>query len=202
MPKGSAILPTHKVMWSLLTDHSNPQLSGLTALTRLWLSDNQISDVAPLSDLTSLTNLWLGNNQIRPSEALISAVGPHGSRAIRLDSGDTKRGDWAVFLPPCSGLTSLRTLFLDVNQIRDVSPLSSLTALTNLRLRENQISDGCSGSGAPLQPASVQRVFEVVGTDDVVIRNDLIDGHLKGLLSDIQSEISPDVLHRRALGCR
>ncbi|MFM6396708.1 leucine-rich repeat domain-containing protein, partial [Planktothrix sp.] len=42
---------------------------------------------------------------------------------------------------PLSSLTQLTDLYLDGNQISDISPLSSLTQLTNLDLSDNQISD-------------------------------------------------------------
>ena len=44
-------------------------------------------------------------------------------------------------LLPLSSLTKLTTLWLDTNQISDISPLGSLTNLTYLNLDVNQISN-------------------------------------------------------------
>ena len=42
---------------------------------------------------------------------------------------------------PLTRLTKLEVLWLQGNQITDVSPLKGLTNLTQLKLRENQIND-------------------------------------------------------------
>jgi len=84
-------------------------LSGLTALTYLYLSNNQLTDVGDLSGLTALTYLNLYNNQLT-------------------DIGDL------------SGLTALTILSLYNNQLTDVGDLSGLTALTILYLYGNNFA--------------------------------------------------------------
>jgi internalin A len=84
----------------------------LTNLTKLYLGENQISDIKPLSNLlsnlTNLTFLSLTGNQI----------------------SDIK---------PLSNLTNLTSLSLRGNQISDIKPLSNLTKLTRLSLEGNPL---------------------------------------------------------------
>ena len=89
-------------------------LSGLTHLTSLSLSDNNIEAVSALipvlSDLTDLRDLNLSSNGITD-------------------------------LSPLAKLTNLTSLHLWNNNISDISPLAELTNLTSLNLWNNNISD-------------------------------------------------------------
>ena len=104
------------VLWfNNLSGTIPPELSDLTALTKLDFSGNQLSGTIPaeLSNLTALTYLSLGGNQLSgtiPSEL--------------------------------SNLTALTNLYLGNNQLRGIIPseLGNLTALTHLDLGNNQLN--------------------------------------------------------------
>ena len=107
-------------------------IEQLTALTKLYLNDNQIVDVTPLAGLTSLTTLYIWGNQIVDVTPL---SGFTALRSLVLDSNQI------VDVTPLAGLTALTTLGLGGNQIVDLTPLAGLTALTWLNLGGNQIVD-------------------------------------------------------------
>ena len=110
-------------------------LTGLehtTQLRELRLSNNEISDLAPLAEAKSLTTLHLDRNRIRnitPLEGLTEL------RELRLSNNGIH------YLAPLAQAKSLTTLHLDRNRIRDITPLETLTGLTTLDLENNQISD-------------------------------------------------------------
>ena len=108
-------------------------LSGLTSLTYLNLSDNNISDISVLSDLTSLTVLYLENNNISDIESL--------SNLTSLEYLDLSNNKNISDISALSSLTSLIELDLSNNRISDISALSDLTNLTSLKLWDNTISD-------------------------------------------------------------
>ncbi|MCJ8278858.1 MAG: leucine-rich repeat domain-containing protein, partial [Rivularia sp. ALOHA_DT_140] len=106
----------------------------LTNITKLYLSDNNISNLEPISDLTHLTELYLSKNNISNIVAL--------SNLTNLTKLDLSENDITnQNLQPISDLTNLTELNLQQNQIYDIEPLSTLTNLVHLRLSENQISD-------------------------------------------------------------
>ena len=110
-------------------------LTGLeycTSLTTLWLSVNQISDIALLSNLVNLFSLYLGWNHISDVSPLSNLTS-----LIILDLRTNQISDISAL----SSLTSLTKLYLSSNQISDISVLSSFTSLTDLYLHNNQISD-------------------------------------------------------------
>ncbi|OUD11720.1 COR domain-containing protein [Thioflexithrix psekupsensis] len=117
--------------WCEIIEDLSP-LQGLTALTLLDLTGNQISDLSPLQGLTALTLLDLTGNQISDLSPL------QGLTALtQLDLGSNQISD----LSPLQGLTALTGLSLWNNQISDLSPLQGLTALTELDLKNNQIQE-------------------------------------------------------------
>ncbi|WP_235006997.1 leucine-rich repeat domain-containing protein, partial [Listeria monocytogenes] len=95
-------------------------LSGLTSLTSLYLSDNQISDISSLSGLTSLTSLYLSDNQISDIsslEGLLDAQDGFASLLLHLENN--KISDLSVVV----GKNLILTEFcLAGNQISDLSP--------------------------------------------------------------------------------
>ena len=88
-------------------------LAGMTELRQLVLLDNHVSNLQPVSGLTKLWWLHLGSNQINDIDAL-------------------------------AGLTNLELLHLDNNQIGDTSPLllnDGLGSGDQVWLRDNPLSD-------------------------------------------------------------
>ena len=95
-------------------------MEGLTNLTYLDLTDNEIVDISPLEGLTNLTALFLTDNEIvdiSPLEGLTNLT------ALFLTDNEI------VDISPLEGLTDLTRLFLDNNSISDISPLVSNTGL-------------------------------------------------------------------------
>ncbi|MEG4878875.1 leucine-rich repeat domain-containing protein, partial [Microcoleus sp. CZ3-B4] len=107
-------------------------LQSLTNLTHLNLYGNQISDITPLQSLTNLTNLYLHCNQISDITLLQSLT-----NLTKLYLSNNQISD----ITPLQSLTNLTHLHLYNNQISDITPLQSLTNLTYLNLANNQISD-------------------------------------------------------------
>jgi internalin A len=117
-------------------------LSNLTNLTTLYLGENQISDIKPLSNLTNLTILNLSQNQISDTAPLSNLT-----NLTNLGLGENQISD----IKPLSNLTNLTELILNKNKIKDTAPLSNLTNLTYLDLWRNPlISKQC-----PLYPESI-----------------------------------------------
>ena len=90
-----------------------PEIGRLTALTGLWLHDNQLSSLPPqVGQLTALNFLVLDCNQL-------------------------------TILPPQIGeLTALRVLYLQHNQLSSLPPqIGQLNALKQLHLSDNRLSN-------------------------------------------------------------
>ncbi len=107
-------------------------LSGLTHLTHISVHNNQISDLSPLAGLTNLTYLVMQKNQISDLSPLAGLI-----NLTRLTVWDNQVSD----LGPIAGLTNLTNLNLGANQLTDISLLSGLTNMTSLHLYDNQITD-------------------------------------------------------------
>jgi uncharacterized repeat protein (TIGR01451 family) len=112
-----------------------PDLSALTALRYLYLSNNQLTGTIPdLSALTALRYLYLSDNQLTGTIPDISAL---TALQILYLSGNQLTGT----IPDISALTALQTLYLSNNQLTGtISDLSALTALRYLSLENNQLS--------------------------------------------------------------
>ncbi len=107
-------------------------LESATNLTKVDLSDNNISDISPVAGLTNLDWIDLeGNNisDISPVGGLTSLTG------LFLESNNISD------ISPVAGLANLTHLFLQGNNISDISPVGGLTNLTELFLQDNNISD-------------------------------------------------------------
>ena len=110
-------------------------VAPLRSLSNLWwlnLRLNEIVDIGPLASLINLRKLYLGSNQI-------SDVGPLASLTNLTDL--TLDQNPIVDVSPLASLTNLKFLFLGYNQLFDVGPLASLTNLERLHLNRNQITD-------------------------------------------------------------
>ena len=103
-------------------------LTGLeyaTNLERLYLSNNQISDLTPLATLTKLTNLGLGWNQVRDLTPLTNLT---NLRDLYLPNNQISD------LTPLANanLTNLITLNLGNNQVSNLTPLADSTDVAML----------------------------------------------------------------------
>ena len=107
-------------------------LANLKNLTELYLWNNNISDVSPLAGLTNLTELWLSNNNLSDISALASLT-----NLTQLYLSYNNISD----VSPLANLKNLTELYLWNNNISDVSPLAGLTNLTGLYLHDNNLSD-------------------------------------------------------------
>ena len=117
---------------SEIRDSDIRSLAGLTQLTQLNLSDNEITDVSALADLTELTVLSLNGNQITDVSALAGLT-----QLTDLHLSNNQITDVSAL----AGLTQLQELNLQNNQVDDVSALAELTQITEIGLRNNEITD-------------------------------------------------------------
>jgi len=107
-------------------------LSKLTNLEELNLFGNDISDIETLSCLTNLENLHVGNNKIICINALSDLTNLESLMLFGNDIND---------IETLSRLTNLEGLWLQENNITNIEVLSELTNLKNLNLGNNNISD-------------------------------------------------------------
>ena len=109
-------------------------LKHLTALTKLWLDNNQIINISPLKNLTSLTNLWLENNQIINISPLKNLT---GLTSLWLQNNQI------IDISPIQKLNALTSLLLSDNQIEDISPIKDLPIFNsyNFISRNNPFSE-------------------------------------------------------------
>jgi hypothetical protein len=107
-------------------------LVGMTGLTKLDLSETQVSDLSPLAGLTGLTHLNLMQTQVSDLSPLAGLTG-----LTHLNLMQTQVSD----LSPLAGLTGLTMLDLSGTQVSDLSPLAGMTGLTELYLHGTEVSD-------------------------------------------------------------
>ena len=122
-------------------------------LTRLYMSGTNVVDLSPLRDSRGLRIFEAANARLRDASVFetwalcgtvrvrgnaISDVSPFARmpRLVTLDLSHNQVSDVA----PLAG-TNIEELFLDFNQIRDISALSDLRSLVVLSLRGNRIVD-------------------------------------------------------------
>ncbi|MCP4033902.1 MAG: leucine-rich repeat domain-containing protein, partial [Herbaspirillum sp.] len=101
-------------------------------LTKLWLYNNEVSDISAVAGLTNLTELDLSDNEISDISAVAGLT-----NLIELDLSDNEISD----ISAVAGLTNLTELDLSDNEISDITALEGLTNLTELDLSDNEISD-------------------------------------------------------------
>ncbi|WP_338849223.1 AAA family ATPase [Massilia sp. W12] len=112
-----------------------PEIGQLTALTDLYLNENQLTALPPeIGQLTALRLLYLHENQLT---ALPPEIGQLRALTVLHLSGNQ-----LTALPPEIGqLTALTRLDLDQNQLTALPPeIGQLRALTELGLHENQLT--------------------------------------------------------------
>jgi cysteine-rich repeat protein len=116
-----------------IPDTQLTNLSGLTSMTYLYLSNNDnISDISALNGLTNLVSLLLDNNNI---SNLTPLTGLTNLTNLNLYQNNISN------LTPLAVLTNLTSLALGNNSISNLSPIAGLTNLTWLDLKNNAISD-------------------------------------------------------------
>ena len=118
-------------------DLSNNQISDVAplagmALSWLQLDFNQIRDISPLAQLKSLSWLSLKGNWIADVEPLRAL-----SRLGYLDVS----GNGIVDVSALTELTSLKRLYLAGNRISDIEPLARLVQLSSLDISDNAVVD-------------------------------------------------------------
>ena len=111
-------------------------ITGLKRLTSLDLNNNQIDDLTPITGMTRLKVLNLDRNPILDFTPLTTLTRLHA-----LSLNQTNISNTNPIVGVISKLSSLRSLYLNHNQISDITPLTGLTELRELSLRNNQISD-------------------------------------------------------------
>lgn len=133
--------------------------TSLEALHSLDLSDQQITDVAPLAPLSKLTFLNLSGNRLADISGLAQLTGLGILDLSRNEIANLSplsplpvltelnlAGNKISNLRPLSSLSLLQKLDLSRNQIRDLGPLSHLLPLTQLKLANNALT------GAAIEP--------------------------------------------------
>jgi hypothetical protein len=124
-------------------------------LIKLYLYDNEISDISELSDLNNLEILFLSNNKISDASPVANLINLY---ILRLDNNPLNGNISAVsgltnltelLLDGCgqmnlsvvSGLKNLHWLSVNNNGIHDIEPLRGLSSLQVIGICDNKISD-------------------------------------------------------------
>jgi Leucine-rich repeat (LRR) protein len=104
----------------------------LSNLQKLWLHNNQITEIKELDGLNSLQKLSLHNNQIAEMKGLNKLT---NLQYLYLNHNQIKE------IKGIDGLTRLQVLSLHNNQIAEIKGLDELTRLQELLLHNNQITE-------------------------------------------------------------
>ena len=108
-------------------------LSKLTKLEVLYISSNGVSNIKPLEKLTQLTELNIFRNRISNIKPLAKLT-----NLKKLSIGCNPISD----LTPLKNLKNLKSLSLvEIEDLRDITPIAGLTQLTNLNLDNIHIDD-------------------------------------------------------------
>ena len=108
-------------------------LAGLTKLMALYINSNGIEDISVLADMTDMRDLKVWGNSIEDISALSGMI---------LMEDLWLQGNRIRDIGALSGMKdSLYRLYLDENQITDVSPLREFKNLVSLKLAGNPIED-------------------------------------------------------------
>ena len=134
-------------------------LKDLVNLKELMLSDNNIIDISPIANATKLIVFWAWNNKINDISVLENLINLQDvlllnnniteitsieklDKIIKLDLSNNKiKNIDALENSP------IYKLYLDDNEIQDISVLSTCNNLIELQLSKNKISDISSLSG-------------------------------------------------------
>ncbi len=107
-------------------------LIELTWLETLFISFNEISDIALLESLPALRSLDLRGNLVRSVQPL--------TRLHELEYLDLA-GNGIREIGPLGSLSQLKTLYLEENRLADIQPLSMLSDLESLDVAHNDLAD-------------------------------------------------------------
>jgi Leucine-rich repeat (LRR) protein len=121
--------------WLYLTDDGLTNIAPLAELKELralHLSLNPVQDLRPLGALPNLSRLYLSQAGVRDLAALVPLKGLKG-----LDLSGNALAD----LRPLAGLRGLEWLHAGGNQVADLAPLAALVNLRLLNLGANGVAD-------------------------------------------------------------
>ena len=108
-------------------------LSKLTKLEVLYISGSSVSNIKPLEKLTQLTELNIFRNRIKNINPLAKLT-----KLKRLSIGRNPISD----LTPLKNLKNLKSLWLvEIEDLRDITPIAGLTQLTEFTLANIHIDD-------------------------------------------------------------
>ncbi|HWB07453.1 MAG TPA: COR domain-containing protein, partial [Verrucomicrobiales bacterium] len=112
-----------------------PEVGQLTALTELYLEDNQLAALPPeIGQLTALTELYLQGNHLK-------ALPPEIGQLTALTELYLQGNHLTAVPPQIEQLTALTRLYLQGNHLKELPPeMGQLTALTRLDLSNNQLT--------------------------------------------------------------
>jgi internalin A len=112
-----------------------PEIGQLTALTELYLHDNQLTELPPeIGKLTVLTTLRLTGNQLK-------ALPPEIGQLSALTTLALANNQLTKLPPEIGQLTALTALGLNDNHLTELpSEIGQLSALAELRLYNNQLT--------------------------------------------------------------
>lgn len=113
-------------------------LEHATSLRKLWLGENEISDLTPLQNLTALELLHLGSDGTTPFANNVSDVKPL-RRLVNLRELNLQYLD-VVNLQGLENLVKLEVLNVNGSDINDLAPLQRLTALKDIDFGDNNIT--------------------------------------------------------------
>ena len=140
-----------------IKDSDISSLTNLSSLEYLYLSHNDIKDIAPLANINSLQVLDLSNNPLTNLDSLknfnikyhlrlgldntnindLNFLNDVNFSLVYLSLADNEISD----LNPLGKHKNLWGLNLDNNKITDITPLAELSNLSNVSLDNNMISD-------------------------------------------------------------
>ncbi len=140
---GLTMLPPEIGQLTALTElylHNNqlrtlpPEIGQLTQLTLLVVTDNRLRTLPPhIGQLTALTELYLHNNQL-------STLPPEIGQLTKLTDLYLNHNELGSLPPEIGQLTELRELYLHHNRLSMLPPeIGQLTALTKLHAYYNQL---------------------------------------------------------------
>ena len=127
----------------------------LPAAWRIYLDNNQITDLSPFENSSTLHTLRINTNPLLSDLSPLSGC----QRLTRLDVSTCQVSDLSPLsglplltefscarsplsnLTPLSSITSLNMLYLGEDQITDISPVASLTKLVLLYINDNPLTD-------------------------------------------------------------
>jgi hypothetical protein len=137
-----------------MLDRLPEEVADLTELTLIDLSKTRVSDLRPLSGMKALSRLWLDDTPVSDLSPLARMTGEWHERKFSLPIFESLRGIfWTGLselslsgtqvrdLSALSGLRGLERLDLDRTQVSDLRPLSQLLNLQTVSISDTPVSD-------------------------------------------------------------